>query len=119
MKKQAKGKRTPPRRKPIRKPQFQKTSERASRISQELRDEVEAEKRAMHESMPPDVLVEYLRLNQIDNASISPEDDARLDEIFDEYYRPVPQDVMDRHVADIVREREQSAAQDKQNGAAP
>ena len=118
MKKQAKGKRTPPRRKPIRKPIPQKTSRGTSGITLYMTDEMLAEQRAMHESMPPDVLAEYLRLNEIDRASISPEDDARLDKIFAEYNRPLPQDVMDRYVADIVRERGQSAAQNRQDGTA-
>ena len=118
MKKQAKGKRTPPRRKPVRTPKSQKAPRGTSGIKLQMTDEMLAEQRVMHESMPPDVLAEYLRLNGIDRASISPEDDARLDEIFKEYYRPLPQNVMDRYVADIVRERGQSAAQDQQDGKA-
>ena len=115
MKKQAKSKRPPPRRKPIRKPIPQKSSQGGFHLTQELR-EVEAEQRAMRESMPPGVLEEYFRIMKIDDDDLSEEDDARIEKIFDEYMRVPPQDVMARHLADIAREREQKTAQDQQDG---
>ncbi len=115
MKKQTKGKRTPPRRKPIRKPKAQKLP-RYSEDSQELIDHSEAHERAMEERMPPTVLADYLRLKPIDDDDLSPADDARMGEILEEYDGRAPPEVMERHLADIAREREQAAAQDQQDG---
>ncbi len=61
MKKQTKGKRTPPRRKPVRKSKVQ-GAPRGSSITQEMRDDMEAYNRAMLERMPPEIREEYLRL---------------------------------------------------------
>jgi len=118
MKKQTKGNRTPPRRKPVRAPKVSREQkpQRGSSITQEMRDDMEAENRAMRESMPPSVLEEYLRIMQIDDDDLSKEDDARIEKILDEYMRPQPQAAMGRHLADIAREREQKAAQDQQDG---
>ena len=117
MKKQTKGKRTPPRRKPIRKPKMLMPRQ-YSEDSQELTDRVEAHERAMRERMPPAVLEDYLRLRPIDDDDMSPADDARMGEILERYDGRAPQDVMARHLADIAREREQKVAQDQQAGAA-
>jgi len=114
MKKQTKGKRTPPRRKPIRKPKMQ-VMPRGGGITQEMRDEMEASERAMRESMPPEVLADYLRLEPISDDDLSPADVARVSEILDEYDRPQPPEVMERHLAEIARERAQAAEQDQQS----
>lgn len=111
MKKQTKSKRTPPRRKPLRKPKFQKPSEGAFHISQEMLDEVEAEHRAMRESMPPAILEEYLRIGQIKDDVLSANENTRMNEILDEYDRPASEEVTKRHLADIAREREQAVVQ--------
>jgi len=118
MKKQTKGKRTPPRRKPLRKPQIQKITLGHFHVPQAMRDEMEAEGRAMLERMPPAVSGEYLRLRRMNVDDMSAADDARVEELLDEYEAPVPPEVMDRHLADIAREREQKAAQDQQDRAA-
>jgi hypothetical protein len=115
MKKQTKGKRTPPRRKPVRKPQVQ-TAVGGPSITQEKLDYEDAFSRAMQERMPPAVLEEYLRL--LNDYNLSPADHARVTAIFDEYHHPASQEVMDRHLADIAREREQEAAQVQQKGTA-
>lgn len=117
MKKQVKGKRTPPRRKPIHKPMMQRPRQYAE-DSQELADSVEAHERAMRERMPPAVLADYLRLLPIDDDDMSPVDYARMGAILEAYDGRTPPDVMARHLADIAREREQKAAQDQQGGTA-
>ncbi len=117
MKKQVKGKRTPPRRKPIRKPKMQRVSQ-GGEVTQEVSDRVEAHERAMRERMPPAVLEEFLHLEPIHDDDLSPADGARLDELLEEYDKPAPPDVTERHLADIAREREQKAAQDQQDGTA-
>lgn len=120
MKKQTKGKRTPPRRKPLRKSQIQRITLGHFHVPQAMRDEMEAERRAMLESMPSAVSEEYLRLRQMNVDDMSAVDDARIEELLDEYDRPQPSEVVDRHLADIVREREQAASQlPQQDGTAP
>lgn len=120
MKKQTKGKRTPPRRKPLPKARPQVISQSNLTITQEAVDNASAVMRAMKERMPPAVLEEYLRISQIQRDSLSMEDDARMNEIAKGYYHSPPQEVLERHLADIVREREQAAAQlPQQDGTAP
>lgn len=50
---------------------------------------------------------------------MSEADGARIDKILEEYEGRAPPDVMERHLADIAREREQKAVQDQQDGTAP
>jgi len=60
-----------------------------------------------------------LRIGQIKDDALPEDDDARMTKILDEYDPPAPSEVMDRHLADIAREREQSAVQSQQDGATP
>lgn len=106
MKKQTKGKRTPPRRKPIRKLKAQKQKHYIDGISQDDLEYNEACERAMRERMPPAVLEDYLRLLLIDVDNMSPGDSDRMDEILEEYDTKAPPEVIERHRADIARERE-------------
>ena len=104
MKKPPKEKRIPPRRKPLKKrragaPEF-------ALPSQMDFDRLEARNRAMLEGMPPKVRDEWNRLMELpEDAELDPADQARLDEILDQYETPVSEKEIARHVADIVRER--------------
>ncbi len=121
MKKQTKGTRTPPRRKPLPKAKPQRISQGNLTITQDTLDNASAVMRAMKERMPPAILEEYLRIGQIQRdtsfqpVALSAEDDARMDEITKEYYHPPPQEVLERHLADIAKERAQAAEQDQQS----
>ena len=109
MKKPPKKKRTPPRRKPMKKrwagaPEFALPSQMGF-------DRLEARNRAILEGMPPEVREEWDRLMDLpEDAELDPADQARLDEILDQYETPVPETEIARHVADIVREREAKRA---------
>ena len=83
-----------------------------------MRDEAEAYDRAMLDRMSPEVREEYLRLVQLDDGNLSPENDARFDEIYKEFNHWPPPEIMAQHLADIAREREQKTAQDQQGEAA-
>ena len=72
-------------------------------------DRMEARSRAMLERMPPEVREEWERLMELpfsEDDELDPVDQARLDEILDQYEDTVPEEDIARHVADIVRERE-------------
>ena len=61
----------------------------------------------MLEGMPAEVREEWDRLMEHpEDAELDPADQARLDDILDQYETPVPEEVIARHVTDIVRERE-------------
>ena len=105
MKKPSKKKRIPPRRKPLRKRQASALELTLS--SQADFDRLEARNRAMLEGMPPEVREEWDRLIEgSEDAELDPADQARLDDILEQYETPVSEAVIARHVADIVRERE-------------
>lgn len=105
MKKPPKKTRIPPRRKPLKKRRAG-TSEFAL-PSQTDFDRMEARDRAMLEGMPPEVREEWNRLMALpEDAELDHADQARLDEILDQYETPVSEEVIARHVADVVRERE-------------
>ena len=110
MKKPSKKKRTPPRRKPLKKRwvgvlEFKPPSQ-AEPPNQAESDRVEAYDRAMLEGMPPEVREEWNRLIKLPLSKLEPADQARLDGIVDQYETPVSEEEIARHVADIVRERE-------------
>ena len=105
MKKPPKKKRIPPRRKPLKKRRAG-VPELALPSLADF-DRMEARNRAMLEGMPPEVREEWDRLMEgPEDAELDPADQARLDDILDQYETPVSDEVIARHVADIVRERE-------------
>ena len=107
MKKPPKKKRIPPRRKPLKRRWVEVREYKLPSLA-EL-DRMEARDRAMLEAMPPEVREEWDRLMKLplpEEAELDPVDQARLNEILDQYEMPVPEEKIARHVADIVRERE-------------
>ena len=72
-------------------------------------DRMEARSRTMLERMPPEVREEWDRLIELplsEDDELDPADQARLNEILEQYEDSVPEEDIARHVADIVRERE-------------
>ena len=72
-------------------------------------DRMEARSRAMLERMPPEVREEWDRLIELplsEDDELDPADEARLDEILEQYEDAVPEEDIARHVVNIVRERE-------------
>ena len=107
MKKPPKKKRIPPRRKPL-KWQGVRTMKFALPSLADF-DRMEARSRAMLERMPPEVREEWDRLIKpplSEDDELDPADEARLDEILEQYEDTVPEEDIARHVVDIVRERE-------------
>ena len=107
MKKPPKKKRIPPRRKPLKKRWVEVREYRLPSLA-EL-DRMEARDRAMLEGMPPEVREEWNRLMERplpEDAELDPVDQARLNEILEQYETPVSEEEIARHVADIMRERE-------------
>ena len=72
-------------------------------------DRMEARSRAMLERMPPEVREEWDRLIELplpEDDELDPADQARLDEILEQYEDTVSEEDIARHVVNIVRERE-------------
>ena len=114
MKKPPKRKRVAPRRKPLRQPGAARPATRlAARVlpSQVDFDRLEARDRAMRAAMPPAVREEWDRLMATDEEP-GPDQQARLEALLDQYDTPVSASELERHVADIRREREAKAGPD-------
>ena len=107
MKKPPKKKRISPRRKPLK---WQGARMMKFRVpSLAGFDRMEARDRAMLERMPPEVREEWDRLMELplsEDGELEPADQARLDEILEQYEDIASDEDIARHVADIVRERE-------------
>lgn len=107
MKKPPKKKRIPARRKPLK--GLGPRTVRFAVPSLANLDRLEARDRAMLERMPPEVREEWKRLIELplsENDELDPADEARLDEILEQYEDVASEEDVARHVADIVRERE-------------
>ena len=107
MKKPPKKKRIPPRRKPLK--GHGAMAVKFALPSLASFDRMEARERAMLERMPPEVREEWDRLVApplSEGDELDPADEARLDEILEQYEDTVSEEDIARHVAEIVRERE-------------
>ena len=107
MKKPPKKKRIAPRRKPLKSHGLMMM--RFPRLNLANLDRLEARDRAMRERMPPEVREEWDRLVApplSEDDEPDPADEARLDEILEQYEDVASEEDIARHVADIVRERE-------------
>ena len=107
MKKPPKKKCIPPRRKPLKWHGARTTKFALPSLA--VFDRMEARSRAMLERMPPEVREEWDRLIKLplsEDDELDPADEARLDEILEQYEDTVPEEDIARHVVDIVRERE-------------
>ncbi len=111
MKKPPKKKRISPRRKPL-KGLGARTVKFALPSLADL-DRLEACDRAMLEKMPPEVRKEWERLIELpisEGDELDPVDEARLNEILEQYEDIASEEDIARHVADIVHEREVEGA---------
>ena len=111
MKKPPKKKRISPRRKPLK--GLGAKTVRFALPSLANFDRLEARDRAMLERMPPEVRKEWERLIELplsEGDELDPADEARMDEILEQYEDLASEEDIARHIADIVREREAESA---------